>query len=532
MGKRWLLLLASLGLLNGACRTLRGYAETDADAVKNPPPEWSAWSPAQRGGYLTTVSDFGCLTTDNLQLNAVPWKLLMALSDVAPQAFFGQSRHAWASTPGRPLQRFGIVYGSSIDNALGAPTQTPIGYAFGTVERTWPDVTLQIASTNCSACHTGRLWGADGRPLDRAFFGVANHSIDFDGLVTAVVQAEMDPRSTDEALLEAIARRFPATRPEELASYRRFVLPAFRKTIAERQATWGFLHPWHFGGPGFSHGAAILRDKLTDDRTPERYPRAQVKVPNIFGTAQKERILIDGSYTPLASSQHARLVQMLVGFLPVFGTPIERSVTQAPMLENVAAYLEQLKPPPFPGPIDAAAHDRGAAVFKEHCQRCHGTPDHYPNKPVSREKIGTDPTRGDAIGAVSLKAFNTGPIGDFMTIEPSDQYWPPPLNGVWAQAPYLHNGSVPTLYDLLHPQTRPAKFWVGGHALSLDKVGIALAAPGPDGACDYPPDYVPWSEPKLFDTSVPGNSNRGHERQVEDLSEQDKADVLEYLKGL
>ena len=56
--------------------------------------------------------------------------------------------------------------------------------------------------------------------------------------------------------------------------------------------------------------------------------------------------------------------------------------------------------------------------------------------------------------------------------------------------------------------------------------------PGPDGSFDYPADFTPWSEPKLFDVGRPGCSNAGHAEQVEGLSEQDKWDLLEYLKTL
>jgi hypothetical protein len=52
-------------------------------------------------------------------------------------------------------------------------------------------------------------------------------------------------------------------------------------------------------------------------------------------------------------------------------------------------------------------------------------------------------------------------------------YVAPILNGVWATAPYLHNGSVPTLWHLMHPESRPCRFEVGGHKLDSTKVGIA-----------------------------------------------------------
>jgi hypothetical protein len=92
------------------------------------------------------------------------------------------------------------------------------------------------------------------------------------------------------------------------------------------------------------------------------------------------------------------------------------------------------------------------------------------------------------------------------------------LKGIWATAPYLHNGSVPTLYHLLHPEQRPASFVVGNREFDPEKVGYQSS--GPDG----------W----IFNTTMPGNSNIGHsgERFGSVLPEQRKSELLEYLKSL
>lgn len=90
-----------------------------------------------------------------------------------------------------------------------------------------------------------------------------------------------------------------------------------------------------------------------------------------------------------------------------------------------------------------------------------------------------------------------------------------PLNGIWATAPYLHNGSVPTLADLLKPaDQRPKTFWVGNRELDADNVG-----------------FVSSSGRFLFDTAKSGNSNAGHEFGAR-LPEADKTALLQYLKTL
>ncbi len=96
------------------------------------------------------------------------------------------------------------------------------------------------------------------------------------------------------------------------------------------------------------------------------------------------------------------------------------------------------------------------------------------------------------------------------------------LKGIWATAPYLHNGSVPTLYHLLYPEQRPAKFAVGNREYDPAKIGYSSEIP------TAPNSF--W----IYDTTEPGNSNMGHagERFGTELSADQKANLLEYLKSL
>jgi mono/diheme cytochrome c family protein len=530
----------------GCAKMLRGYAATESPEVAHPPPESAQWSAPAWGGYYALHADFGSLTTDNLATNAVPWKLVASLPDVVPEPFYADGRYGWQPVPGEPLRRFGIIYGARLEGPPGlvqrsAWKDVPVGYARGTVHRSLPAVTLDIASTNCSMCHLGRTWDAAGRPTGGVYWGVPNHSVDFDALITAVTRAILDPRATDEALLAAMARRFPDMSDDEAATYRKYVLPAFKKTVREAQARWGWLHPWRFGGPGFSHGAALLRDALADDKAslaPKDFPPAFVKVPNLFGVTQKRWLLIDGSYAAARpGTAHSRFVDHLIAFLPVFGTAIDRSADQAPRLDKLVSFLETLSPPPFPGRIDAALAARGAPLYQTHCAACHGDrgPDgayHYPSQRVAVSSIGTDPTRARGIEPDLARRFVETDIGKYEAVAATDTYMPPSLQGVWANAPYFHNGSVPTLWAVLRAEERPTRFLSGGHAFDPKRVGIACEVDPRQHACLYPAGYVPWSEPRLVDTGVPGRSSAGHERPSADLSDDEKWAVLEYLKTL
>jgi len=104
--------------------------------------------------------------------------------------------------------------------------------------------------------------------------------------------------------------------------------------------------------------------------------------------------------------------------------------------------------------------------------------------------------------------------------DPLMAYKARPLEGIWATAPYLHNGSVPTLYDLLLPvEQRPATFLVGTRVYDPKKAGYETAASAAGNSF-------------TFDTSLSGNSNKGHVYGVGGLTEAQRLQLLEYLKTL
>jgi len=93
-----------------------------------------------------------------------------------------------------------------------------------------------------------------------------------------------------------------------------------------------------------------------------------------------------------------------------------------------------------------------------------------------------------------------------------------PLNGTWATAPFLHNGSVPSLYDLLLPPAqRPKIFYIGSWEFDPVHVGIETGSP--------------FAGAFAFDTRLPGNANSGHEYGTS-LSEPERMALIEFLKTL
>ncbi len=102
--------------------------------------------------------------------------------------------------------------------------------------------------------------------------------------------------------------------------------------------------------------------------------------------------------------------------------------------------------------------------------------------------------------------------------DPLMAYKARPLEGIWATAPYLHNGSVPTLYDLLlPPEQRPKTFAVGTREFDPQKVGYSTNPTAPGNSF-------------VYDTRLAGNSNKGHVYGVDALSQTQRLELLEYLK--
>ena len=210
---------------------------------------------------------------------------------------------------------------------------------------------------------------------------------------------------------------------------------------------------------------------------------------------------------------------------------------------DIRQYLLTTEPPKYPFTVDADLSARGRVLFEENCAKCHGTygtgPGErtYPNKIVPLARIGTDPSlvRGltPAIEDHFRQSWFTreqSPQGGPFPLRYNEGYQAPPLDGVWATAPYLHNGSVPTLHHLLKSSDRPRLFTrsyrTGVDDYDLERVGwkvTELSAPPPARSRD--------EARKVYDTSQPGRSNAGH-TYGDELTDDERRAVVEYLKTL
>jgi mono/diheme cytochrome c family protein len=183
---------------------------------------------------------------------------------------------------------------------------------------------------------------------------------------------------------------------------------------------------------------------------------------------------------------------------------------------------ERIRAPRYPFAVDETAARRGAASYQAQCASCHDGAE-GDTRLHAVEVVGTDPGRARLFTQLQADRFNTFlaeletpgyQAGSVPGIRGTQKYWAPTLAGVWARSPYLHNGSVRTMREMLTPPAaRETIFYRGSRQYDGSAMGYT-----DDG-------------PHRLDTRTPGNSNAGHDYGT-DLSRNEKRDLIEYLKTL
>jgi mono/diheme cytochrome c family protein len=204
-----------------------------------------------------------------------------------------------------------------------------------------------------------------------------------------------------------------------------------------------------------------------------------------------------------------------------------------PDFDDILAYIDSMEPPKYPYPIDSALANRGKAVFTQHCAGCHGAygpQGKYPNVVVPIEQIGTDPVRLHGLSPEMERYYATTWFAQKSKARNGEPgYAAPPLDGIWATAPYFHNGSVPTLYGVLTESARPKYFRRIGGAETYDRKDVGLKVETLQGPATA--DMTPLERRRVVDTTVNGMSNQGNPFGFS-LTEEEKRQVIEYLKTL
>jgi len=281
-------------------------------------------------------------------------------------------------------------------------------------------------------------------------------------------------------------------------------------------------------------GVALMRHREPDLTIVQRPPRFDLvhhdmDAPAWWHYSTRKSLYADG----FAPKGH----RMLMQFLLVKENGPDRFRDWEDDFRAVESWLESLRPPAWPWDVDAALAARGSDLFARHCGTCHGapgTPGGYPERMVDIDEIGTDRVRLDSLTAKERGELNASWFGhmgaDAVGLEQRRSprgYVAPPLDGIWATAPYLHNGSVPTLWHLLHPAARPPVWRRSPTGYDRGRVGLEV-----EELDALPTGKLTSAERRRhFDTNKPGKGAGGHDFP-DVLDEAEKTAVLEYLKTL
>jgi len=511
-------------------------------------------TPEQLGAVYFTLGDFSALSSEALEVSASPWKLATAL--LALRHAGGQLDGVTPEAVAAIFRNYGFVTPTHIANwpsGLPSPVlSAPLGQTIGFADRLVPPIGLTISNISCAGCHASVVYDADGRPDTSAvWLGTPNGSINLQRYVTELYAALRDRPDDDETIWAAVEKLYPDTDWREWLALRTVVLPRVEALVAQQETTTGQLLPFEVSTAGATNGLQALQARfglIATDQMAER--NAPISVPELGGRIWRSSLLASGAYgVPGEMPQrtlradditdtHLRALAGLTAFftVPSMGTSPATASNHVDDAVNIFAWLEHYTPQPFPGSIDAVLAEQGSALYAGACASCHGTYTRGIETPELVEfpnwqgDVGTDRTYIELFDQATVDVVNGLGYDGLLQGRLASDYVAPPLTGLWSSAPYLHNGSVPTLWHLMHPNERPAGFDVGGHALDLTRVGIAGVMQ--DGIWATAPDYVPWATPVRVDTSVPGLQAGGHEQPFDTMSEPDKAALLEYLKLL
>jgi len=418
----------------------------------------------------------------------------------------------------------------------------PTGYAsFGVAweeGKEWPigftkkTIGFERVANNCAGCHVAsyRL-----SPDDKPKFVPTgpNHTFNLEAFFRFVVDCARDPRFNAGTLMNEINLAADLSWIDRMI-YRFVLIPATRKQLRERgpRFAWIYNHglpKWPDWGRGRDDAMNLTKYFLTTSPLDETL--GPTDMPSIWNL--KKYKTNPGTRMNFAGDSwdaNTVIIDSALGLLGAGPSDNEKFLEEIRWLTK---YLEEYPAPKFPVAVDEARAAAGKAVFDAQCARCHWSEKTGTVMPV--REIGTDDERIKSWNKQAAIRSNETVRGLGITRrglveEDPTGYVAAFLDGIWLRAPYLHNGSVPTLRDLLKPVAqRPRVFYRGYDVYDPVDVGF-VSMEAQARRLKIPWDAV-TAVATPYDVSWRSNGNMGHEYGVS-LPQADKDALLEYLKKL
>lgn len=399
---------------------------------------------------------------------------------------------------GLPYKTFLAVNGKDNTNMLNREGKNAnLGHGYNLIEKNG----IEMVIPTCLQCHAQEFEG-------QLVLGMGNTTLDFSNTKSVDVKTRIK-------LLKAMA-------PKQYEAAEPFLL-AFAATYPKLQT--------EVRGVNTADRLASILAAHRNPQTLEWSDTALLPIPNeviptdvpAWWLLKKKNAMF---YTGFGRGDFSKFL-MLSNLLTVIDTAEAREVSTH--FTDVLAYIHTLEPPAYPKEIDKKLAKKGKRVFNDHCSGCHGTygnKETYPNKLIPAHIIKTDSMLCNSIVEKQyfIDWFNKGWFvqGDNPAqLVPYNGYIAPPLDGVWATAPYMHNGSVPTIAALLNSKERPT-FWTR----NFKKPEYDYSNLGWVYTTSDKPD-----KKKYYNTELLGYGNHGH-YFGDKLLDDERAQVIEYLKTL
>lgn len=366
---------------------------------------------------------------------------------------------------------------------------------------------VEIVSSNCLTCHAASIEG-------ELIIGLGNEFADF----------TRDPRrfalqagAYVRGEAETAAWEHWADRIEGIAPY---IQTATVGVNPAPNLTWALMA--HRDPETLAWSDEPLIDPPPVDPLP-------ISVPPWWNMQKKNAMF----YTTIGRGDHARFM-LLASMMCIEG--VEEAAGVDVYAADIGAYISSLDAPVFPFPVDGTLAAEGARVFERDCSSCHGSygeSETYPNRVYPVGEVGTDPAYAIEATDGSRDRFYAwvaaSPYGDTESAAPAPGYIAPPLDGVWATAPYLHNGSVPNMAALLSSDLRPTYWRHRTDPRRYDPELLGWEHDALDRGQAVEPD--PEARRLIFDTTLRGYGNGGH-TYSDELGEDERDALIEHLKTL
>lgn len=430
------------------------------------------------------------------------WKVLPAMfSEFLPE-------------PSKGLASLGFVF----DPSRPTDADLPVGVSKRNVQG------IDRVFLNCASCHVGTVRDTPQSP-PRIITGMPANTLDLQAFERFLFNAATSEKFTPDRIMAEMERIGVRDDLLNRTILRHLAIDIGRRRILFLRDRFKFMDREPDAGPGrvdtFNPPKVLLNFPM--DQLPEREWVGNCDLPSVWNQGARTGMALhwDGNNTSVEERNRSA----------AFGTGAIPPTLDRDSMKKMETWLRDAKPPAYPYPIVQALAQRGAPIYGQLCASCHGRSGsdfsgEFVGKVTPIDVIRTDRHRLDSytadLAANQNLLYAGYPDDRFRHFKKTNGYANQPLDGLWLRAPYLHNGSVPTLRDLLNPAAdRPKSFHRGYDVYDAENVGF-VSSVAREGTRNYFP----------FDTALPGNGNFGHEGRDygTELSTGEKDALLEYLK--